>query len=134
MVKRRKSLHRTEKWKGKRGRVKVTRNTKGQFVTWHRVRRYTRGTTARQKWETTARKMKWTIGTATGGKGVAVYGGNKRIQMRGSGTELYKAMKIVVKHPPKEQFLDITAEEVLHHPERFLEKGYWQGRPEIESR
>jgi hypothetical protein len=43
-------------------------------------------------------------------------------------------MKIVVKHPPKEQFLDITAEEVLRHPERFLEKDYWRGRPEIESR
>jgi len=131
MTKRRKSLHRTEKWKGNRGRVKVTRNTKGQFVTWRKVRRYTRGKTARQKWETAPRRTEWRISQ---GKGVAVYGGNKRIQMRGSGLDLYKAMKIVVKHPPKEQFLDITAEEVLHYPEIFLEKGSWKGRPEIESR
>jgi hypothetical protein len=128
---------RTESW-SKRGRVRVRRNRRGQFVTWHKVRRYTRGKTAKRRWGTQARKTKWTTRVGKirvgGGKGVAVYGGKKRIQMRGSGRDLYNAMKLVVKHPPKEQFLDITAEEVLHHPERFLEKGYWAGRPEIESR
>jgi hypothetical protein len=73
--------------------------------------------------------------TSFGVKGLAVYDGNKRIQMRGTGRDLYNAMKIVVKHPPKEQFLDITASEVLLHPEMFLEKGYWRGgRPQVESR
>jgi hypothetical protein len=138
MAKRRKSLHRTETWKGKR-RIRVTRNRKGQFVTWHKVRHYTRGKTAKQRWATTARTRKRTSRARTapsfGGKGVAVWKGNKRIQMSGSGRDLYNAMKYASKHPPKEDYLDITAEEVLHHPEGFLDyKSSWQGRPEIESR
>ena len=69
-----------------------------------------------------------------GGKGVALYAGGKRLQMHGSGIDLFNAMRYAVKHPPREQFLDISAEEVTNHPERFLERGYWQGgRPTIES-
>jgi hypothetical protein len=129
---------RIEKWKGKRGRVRVRRNRKGQFVTWRKLRRYTRGKTAKRKWGTTARTRKWAARAGKrrilGGRGAAVWGGNKRIEIRGTGRNSYNAVKLAYRHPPKEQFLDITAEEVLHHPERFLDyRSSWQGRPEIES-
>jgi len=132
---RRKNLSHTERW-GKRGRVRVTRNLKGQFVIWRKVRPYTRRAKALGKSPALARARTGVVRPSFfGGKGVAVYGGQKRIQLHGTGQQLREVIRrYVLRHPPKEQFLDITAEEILMHPERFLEKGYWVGRPEIESR
>jgi hypothetical protein len=125
---------RTETWR-RRGKVRVRRNRKGQFITWRKVRRYTIGKTARRKWKATAKRAEARrVRVSFGGKGVAVYGGKKRIQMHGSGIDLYRAMRYAVKHPPKEQFLDITAEEVIHHPEKVLDFSEgWHGRPTIDS-
>lgn len=131
---------RTETWKGKR--VRVTRNKRGRFVTWRKVRRYTRGKTAKQKWGTTARERKWKArtgrGKRIGGSHIAVYGSahgkNKRIQMGGSPQQLYRAMQLAVKHPPKKQFLTISPEALLNDPEKYFElREYWDARPNIES-
>lgn len=57
----------------------------------------------------------------------------KRIQMAGSGRQLYEAMRLVSKHPPKKQFLTLSAEALLDDPQEFLERGQWDARPKIES-
>lgn len=71
------------------------------------------------------------------GKQIACYGSKdgraKRIQMSGTGRQLYEAMQIVSKHPPKKQFLTISSEALLESPEEYLERGYWDARPKIES-
>jgi hypothetical protein len=122
--------------------VRVRRNRKGQFVTWHKVRPYTRGKTAKQKWGTTARTGAWKAhagrGKISGGNHVAAYstvhGKSKRIQMAGNPQQLYRAMQLVVKHPPKKQFLTISPEALLNDPEEYLElREYWDARPKIES-
>lgn len=132
----RKSLHRTETWKGKR--VKVTRNRRGRFVTWHRIRKYRRGATARRRWKAEIARARWkTRAVRFGGRGIAAYGTvhgkSKRVQMKGSGKQLYRAMVLVSKHPPKKQFLTLSAEALLDDPDEFLERGHWDARPKIES-
>jgi len=124
----RKSLHRTETWKGKR--VKVTRSNRGRFVSWHKIRRYRRGVTAKRAWRTGVSRRGARFG---GGKGVAVWSGSKRIQMHGSGQQLYRAMQLAVKHPPKEKFLTISAEALLDDPYNYLERREWHDRPSIKS-
>jgi hypothetical protein len=130
----RKSLHRTETWKGKR--VKVTRNNKGRFVTWHKIRPYRRGVTAKGKWKVGAARRGFGA-IKFGGKNVAAYGTvhgeSKRVQMHGSGTQLYRAMLIISKHPPKKRFLTLSAEALLDDPDRYLKRGHWDARPEITS-
>jgi len=91
-------------WKGQR--VKVARSPKGRFVSWHKIRQYRRGVTAQGKWKTGVTRARWNI--QFGGKGVAAYGTvhgkAKRVQMVGSGQQLYRAMQLVAKHPPKNSF------------------------------
>jgi hypothetical protein len=128
---RKKSLKRTTSW-NRIGRVSVTRNRRGRFVTWHKIRRYRRGVTAKTAWRTGATRRG--LIRFGGGKGVAVWKGNKRVQIVGSGQKLYQAMRLVSKHPPKKQFLTISAEALLESPEDYLEKGRWNARPNIESR
>lgn len=53
------SRHRNEKW-NRYGKVKVRRNTKGRFVSWHKTRHYNRGKTAKENWGTATRRAKWT--------------------------------------------------------------------------
>lgn len=134
---RRRGGRRTESWKGKR--VRVRRNRKGQFITWHKVRRYTRGKTARQKWGTTVRTRAWTSrGKRVGGNHVSAYstadGESKRVQMSGSGQSLYRAMQLVSQHPPKKQFLTVSPEALLNDPTEYLDlRKHWDARPKIES-
>jgi hypothetical protein len=33
-----------------------------------------------------------------------------------------------------EQFLEVPAQEIMKHPERYLERGYWHERPEARAR
>lgn len=70
-------------------------------------------------------------------KQIACYGSehgkSKRIQMSGSGRQLYQAMQIVSKHPPKKQFLTVSPEALLEDPEEYLERGHWDARPKVES-
>lgn len=129
----RKSLSRTEKWKI--GRVKVTRNDRGRFVSWHKIRQYRRGITAQGRWKAGVSRARF---RAYGGKKVASYGTvhlkSKRVQMYGSGKQTYQAMILVAKHPPKKQFLTISAEALLESPEEYLDmRGRWDVRPEIKS-
>jgi hypothetical protein len=71
------------------------------------------------------------------GKQIACYGSehgvSKRIQMSGTGRQLYEAMQIVSKHPPKKQFLTISTEALLESPEEYLERGHWDARPKVQS-
>lgn len=74
------------------------------------------------------------------GKGVAVYGAvngrPKRVQMSGNGKSLYTAMRLVAKHPPvkKVRFLSISANELLRHPEKYLDlEGEWDEHPKVKS-
>lgn len=70
-------------------------------------------------------------------KQLAVYGTrhgeSKRIQMVGSGSQLYRAMILVSRHPPRKQFLTISAEALLDDPHRYLEGGNWDAHPETSS-
>jgi hypothetical protein len=68
-----------------------------------------------------------------GPKQVAVWRGDKRVQIVGSGQQLKQAMQYVIKHPPKKRFLTISAEALLNDPEEYLE-GRWSDRPNVESR
>lgn len=128
----RRSLSRTEKWKI--GQVSVTRNRRGRFVTWHKIRQYRRGVTAQGKWKAGVTRRG---AIRFGGKNVAsygtVHGKSKRVQMYGSGKQLYQAMQLVSKHPPKKQFLTVSAEALLNDPEEYLKKGRWDARPEVKS-
>ena len=71
------------------------------------------------------------------GKGVASYGTvrgkSKRVQIHGSGKSLYQAMRLVAKHPPRDKFLTISADELLRHPKKYLDRGEWDARPKINS-
>lgn len=71
------------------------------------------------------------------GKQLACYGTqhgrSKRIQMTGSGFQLYQAMLRVSKHPPKKQFLTVSAEALLDDPSKYLERGEWDVHPKVTS-
>jgi hypothetical protein len=98
---------RTETW-NKKGKVRVRRNRRGQFITWRKVRAYRRGVTAEEKWKTTAKHVgARTVRTSFGGKGIAVHAGKKRIQLHGSGQQLKEVIRRhVFWHPPKEDYLE----------------------------
>ena len=99
----------TENWKVY-GRVNVTRNPRGRFVTWHKVR------------------VSLGRGFAVGyGKYVAIYGTTRnrkgevkhnRIELRGSGKQLYRAIKrfhegIIPKRPyTRKSVEDLTSNDV----------------------
>lgn len=54
--------------------------------------------------------------------------------MHGSRQSLYRAMIYASRHPPKEQFLEINAEDIARNPYKYLEKDEWHGgRPTIVS-
>jgi hypothetical protein len=131
----RKSLHQKETWK-KRGKVRVIRNSKGRFVTWRKVRHYARGKKATTRWREAPTRIRARKEKKGGGTQVSAYGTadgqSKRVQMNGSPQTLYQAMMLVVKHPPKKQFLTISAEALLDDPYKYLEKKEWS-RPRIES-
>ncbi len=71
------------------------------------------------------------------GKHVAVYGKvdgeSKRIQMHGSGRELYKAMMLASQHPPKKQFLTIKATNITGNPDKYLDMEKTWDQKEVES-
>jgi len=59
------------------------------------------------------------------GKRIAVYGSvgleSRRIQMYGSGRQLYQAMLLAGKYPPKKRFLTASAEDISAYPEEYLD-------------
>lgn len=73
------------------------------------------------------------LGKQVAGYG-SVHGKPRRIQMRGMGKELYQAMRLTVKHPPKEQFLTIPAWKLISDPRKYLDyEESWDEHPEINS-
>jgi hypothetical protein len=112
--------YQTESW-GKRGQVKVARDTKGRFVSWQRITIESRRSYA----------------VEYSGKQVSVYGQasngvGQRYDFYGSGRELYRAIYLAHRIVPKERFVSVSAREFLSRPYRYGEKGYWIDR-EIES-
>ena len=74
----------------------------------------------------------------TYGKQIAVYGltngRHRRVQMYGSGKELYQAMMLVGKHPPRSQFLTVSARRLLRYPDYYLDaKNRWDDHPYVKS-
>jgi hypothetical protein len=71
------------------------------------------------------------------GKKIAVYGTvhgeSKRIQMYGSGRNLYSAMKFAGKYPPKKRFLTASASDIVSNPEDYLDMDEEWDRKEVES-
>lgn len=67
-------------------------------------------------------------------KYVAVYGSvhgiSRRVEMKGTGRELYNAMRNVIIHPPRERFIRCHASEVKHYLDFQKE---WDSRPDVES-
>lgn len=80
---------------------------------------------------------KYRIPLFVGAKQVAeygkVHGQSRRIQVYGSGKQLYKLMQLISQHPPRERFLIIDANSLLSHPWRYLSMEFWDERPEIKS-
>ena len=72
------------------------------------------------------------------GKYVAVYGTvngkSRRIQIHGSGKELYEAMIQVSRHPPRKKFLTVSASSISLYPQEFLDMWReWDEHPEAYS-
>ena len=67
-------------------------------------------------------------------KWIAVYGSvdgtSRRIELAGSGKQLYKAMLHVAKHPPKKRFVQCGATDVSNYLD--YEK-MWDERPKVKS-
>lgn len=127
----RKPLHRTETWKGKR--VRVTRNARGRFVTWHKIRHYTKEAKGKRKTAAThAVARARIIRRPLFGKCVAVYGTtvntrgerkNNRIELYGSGKAKYRAVRRL--HQgwiPREPYTVMDAEDLS---EEDIERGRW---------
>lgn len=108
--------YRTENWK-RYGRVTVTRNAKGQFVSWKRI--------------------SYPSYTPSFGKQISMYGHasngiGRRYDFNGSGRELQRAIILALQIVPKERFVRVSARDFIAHPYLYGEKGYWIDR-KVES-
>lgn len=79
-----------------------------------------------------------TVGYPLLGKQIAVYGTvngqSRRVEMSGNGRQLYNAMFIVAKHPPKKRFLVANASKINNYPNVFLDlRREWDEHPEVKS-
>ena len=57
-------------------------------------------------------------------------GTSRRIELAGSGKQLYKAMLDVAKHPPKKRFVQCGATEVANYLDY---ENMWDERPKVKS-
>ena len=48
-----------------------------------------------------------------------------RYEFHGSGKDLYSAVLKALRFVPKNQFVDVSADEFLKHPERYGSEGRW---------
>lgn len=112
--------YRTENW-GKRGKVTVTRDAKGRFVSW--------------------KPMINTFSYGFSRKSVAVYGyciteegkSSRRYEFSGDGRAIYQAVALAQHIVPKKRFVTINAEAFIDDPYVYGTEGYWIDRPEINS-
>jgi hypothetical protein len=127
---------RTEIWKGRR--AKVDRSPLGRFVSWHWIRPYTRGKTARATWK--RREQVREFAFLQGQKRIAIYGTTRnsngairrnRIEIVGSGKDLYEAVAMLHEgYIPRRPFTVKRAEDIDMDD---LDRGYWIEGPEVES-
>jgi hypothetical protein len=108
--------YRTENWK-RYGTVTVSRNAKGQFVSWKRVSLISY--------------------IPSFGKEISIYGHasngvGRRYDFYGNGEALRRAVTLAHRIVPKRRFVRVSAREFLTHPYRYGERGYWIDR-EVES-
>ena len=108
--------YRTENWK-RYGTVTVSRNAKGQFVSWQRV---------------SAPSYMPFFGKQISMYGHASNGVGRRYDFHGSGRELCRAIALAHKIVPKRKFVKVSAREFLAHPYRYGERGNWIDR-KVES-
>ncbi|MEM1507525.1 MAG: hypothetical protein QXS05_05650 [Candidatus Bathyarchaeia archaeon] len=68
------------------------------------------------------------------GKRIALYGTvggeSRRLEMYGTGRQLYRAMQDAVIHPPKKRFVECHAKEARRYLDYWME---WDYRPEVIS-
>ena len=109
------------------------RNAKGQTPKANRhkytPRKYRK---RRTPYLTTARRQ-FHIGRQIAGYGT-VHGQSRRIQVYGSGKQLYRVMLLASQHPPRTRFLTIEAENLLSNPWRYLSREeFWDAKPRVDS-
>lgn len=105
-----------EIWK-RRGRVEVSRDKRGRFVSWHKIVR------------------------EVVGKRIAVYGrarvngkvSSRRYEIYGRGKDLHRAVALALNYPPKRRFVTVSAKKFNSNPSKYGLKGFWIEK-EIESR
>jgi len=107
---------RTENWKGI-GTVTVTRNSKGQFVSWER--------------------FTFPSYVPSYGKQISVYGHasngvGRRYDFFGSGKDLQRAVICALKIVPKRPFVKVSARDFVRNPYKYGERGHWVDR-KVES-
>ncbi len=72
-----------------------------------------------------------------GAKHIVAYGTyrgeSRRVSVLGSGSSLRKLWPLIWRHPPKKQFLMISADELESYPEHYLSMGRWDREPQVES-
>lgn len=78
----------------------------------------------------------WTTQTLFN-KHVTVYGTldgmHRRAEVSGTGARIQRAMRYLSRHPPRKQFLTISADELSYCPERYLMEREWDERPTVQS-
>jgi hypothetical protein len=129
------SIH-TEDW-AKRGRVRVSRDRKGRFVSWHRIRRMPPQRTTAEYPSTLPRPGVFFYPLV---KKVAVYGtcvtrqgvDRRRYEFTGSGKDLQRAVILALRVVPRSRFVNAPARLFLMNPSRFGREGYWIDR-EVDS-
>jgi hypothetical protein len=63
-----------------------------------------------------------------------VHGQSRRIQVYGSGKQLYKVMLLASQHPPRTRFLTIDAGTLLSNPWKYLSREeFWDAKPRVDS-
>ena len=116
-------ISRREDW-GKRGEVSVTRDERGRFVHWEFIKNL--------------------VGS---GKAVSVYGRCRTTFGEYSGRydfeygspstgtvrDLRDAIAFSLHFPPKRRHITVSASEFLQKPFDYGTRGYWVGRPDIDS-
>lgn len=111
---------RNESW-GRYGKVSVSRDSRGRFVSWKRIVNFFSGD--------------------YGEKRVAVYGycfadegkSSRRYEFSGNGRDLYQAVAQAQRIVPRKRFVTVSAEEFLDDPFTYGTDGFWIDRPEVDS-
>jgi hypothetical protein len=104
-----------ESW-SKYGRVSVTRDKRGRFVHWELYV------------EALIRKTYYGKSIAIYGIGVNRFGRkSRRYEFFGVGRELEQAVRRAIHLPPKDRFVNVSAQAFNSNPYRYGAEGHWDG-------